>query len=54
MHLVSAEYFERVRRNDDEDDVYMEARNERLHIRILLKKKKNAHPYVRWVNLRER
>jgi hypothetical protein len=51
MLLVSPEYFERLRRRDD-DDVDMEVNNERRNMRSLLKKK-NAHPYDRWVKLRE-
>ena len=49
MLLVSPEYFERLRRRDD--DVDIEVNNERRNMRTLLKKK-NAHPYDRWVNLR--
>jgi hypothetical protein len=50
MLLVSPEYFERLRRRDN--DVDMEVNNERRNVDSLLKKK-NAHPYDRWVKLRE-
>jgi hypothetical protein len=50
MLLVSPEYFDRLRRHND-DDLDTEARNEKSHVRNLLKK--NAHPYDTWVNLRE-
>ena len=51
MLLVSPEYFERLRRHDD-DDVDKEANNERRNMRSLLKKN-NAHPYDRWFKLLE-
>jgi hypothetical protein len=51
MLLVSPEYFERLRRRAD-DDVDMDVNNERRNMHSLLKKK-NAHPYDRWVKLRE-
>jgi hypothetical protein len=47
MLLVSPEYFERLRGKDDVD---VKARRQ---MRGLLKKKKDAHPYDRWVKLRE-
>lgn len=52
MLLVSPEYFESLRRHDDEH-IYMEARNDRRHMRSLLMKKKNALPSDRWVKFRE-
>jgi hypothetical protein len=59
MLFVSLECLERVRRYDDDDDddeydINMETRNERRHMGSLLKKKKkDAHPYGRWVKLKE-
>jgi hypothetical protein len=52
MMLVSHECFERLHRHDYEDDVDNEARNEKRQMRALLEKK-DAHPYDRWVKLRE-
>jgi hypothetical protein len=43
---VSAQYFERLRRDDD-DVIDTEARKERRQFRSLLKKKDDAHPYDR-------
>jgi len=51
MLLVSPEYFERLRRRDG-DDVDTEVNNERRNMRSVLKKN-NAHPYERWVKLRD-
>ena len=50
MLLVSPEYFERLRRHDD--DVDTEAYNERRNMPSQLEKN-NTHPYNRWVTLRE-
>jgi hypothetical protein len=52
MLLVSPEYFERLRRYNDEDDIDTEARNDWRLVRGLLKKN-NSHPYDRCVKLRE-
>jgi hypothetical protein len=49
---MSPKYIERLRRHEDDEDINMEARNE-SRMRSLLKKKKNGHPYGRWVTLRE-
>ena len=47
MLLLTPKYFERLQDHDD-----AEARNERRHKRMMLKKK-NAQPYDRWAKLRE-
>jgi hypothetical protein len=53
MLFVSPEYFEGLRRHDD-DDINMETRNERRHMRSLLKKyHKEYHPYDSWIKIRQ-
>jgi len=49
--LLSPEYFEQLRRYDDENDIDTEARNEWRRLRSLLKKW-NAHPHNKWIKLR--